>query len=58
MLNMKTLMPFDEFFLYDDPNSLANIMLLMGFDKFEFQSFQKYLYDQLQIIPGMKIKIY
>jgi len=51
-------MPFDEFFLYDDPNSLANIMLLMGFDKFEFQSFQKYLYDQLQIIPGMKIKIY
>ena len=37
LFNMKTLGPFDEFWLYDDKKSLSNIGLLMGSDKFTFE---------------------
>jgi hypothetical protein len=45
--NMHKLMPFDEFFLYDEaPNKLGNVSGLLRFSKFEFKDFQKYIYDE------------
>ena len=46
--NMKTLGPFDEFFLYDDPSSLANVMCVNFFSKFDGKSMQQYLKKSIQ----------
>ena len=40
VFNMHELLPFDEFFLYDEgPNMLGNVSGILRFTKFEFKEF-------------------
>jgi len=48
MLNMKTLKPFDEFFLYDDPNSLSNVCMVLNFqERFDSEKLSKYYLNKI-----------
>ena len=44
--NMKTLRPFDEFFLYDSPGSLSNVIINLNFSKFDGETMREYLFNK------------
>ena len=54
---MTTLSVFDEFFLYDDDENLANTTLSTSFTKFDFKPMSDYLLGEWTKIVPLRCKI-
>lgn len=54
LFNLRTLNGQDEFFMYDDKNSLSNTSVLLLTDKFEFASMRDYLLKQVEVVPAIR----
>ena len=57
IMPLKTMMPFDEFFLYDTPEAPTNASFLMSFNRLEYEKFKKWMTENFLNMPQCKVKI-
>lgn len=57
LFDLRTLNAQDEFFMYDDKDSLSNTTVVMFMDKFEYDRMQKDLMLNLGNVPAVRLTL-
>ena len=58
LLRMKELSAMDEFFLYDDKNSLANTCICTNFTPFKFEEMSAYFKLKFGQLDNFRVRLY
>ena len=57
MFNCETLSPFDAIFLLDDKMNHSNVVGVVFFETFDFESMKNYLINKTETIPRMRSEL-